>query len=195
MLHVWSISYKISMTSFLLSIMPGNFVLNTSICAGHFTLDALASRPVACFSIGVASIMHACLPNGRIQVCCAGLCGGVRFIWGFNSKGTQKNFQKMKRISKCCLQSGNHFVKHSDCVTLNIASYIDPKPLFKTTPPHTQPTQRHQTECCDLLCNLIGMRLSSSAAEGSAAVLQTYLQHFKANVCVICVPDYVYMTR
>ena len=22
-----------------------------------------------------------CLSNGRIQVCCAGLCGGVRFIW------------------------------------------------------------------------------------------------------------------
>ena len=26
-------------------------------------------------------------------------------------------------------------------------------------------------------------------------VLQTHLQHIKSNVCVICVPDYVYMTR
>ena len=79
-----------------------------------------------------------------------------------------------------------NYVEHIDFATLNIARYIDPKPLFKTTPPHTQPTQSHQTECCDLLCNL---------AWGSAAVLQTHLQHFKANLCVICVPDYVYMTR
>ena len=79
-----------------------------------------------------------------------------------------------------------NYVKHNDCAsTLNIARYIDPKPLFKTTPLHTKPTENHQTECCDVLCNLVW---------GSAAALQTYLQHFKVNVCVICVPDYVCMT-
>ena len=71
-----------------------------------------------------------------------------------------------------------NYVKRDDCATLNIARYIDPKPLFKTTPPRTQPTQSHQTECCEVLCNL---------ACGSAAVLQTHLQHLiKANVCHSC---------
>ena len=65
-----------------------------------------------------------------------------------------------------------NYVKHSECATLTIARYIDPKPSFQTIPPHTQPTQSHQTECYDLLCNLVW---------GSAAVLQTDLQHFKAN--------------
>ena len=35
------------------------------------------------FRIGVASDDNDCLPNGRIQVCCAGLCGSVSFIWVF----------------------------------------------------------------------------------------------------------------
>ena len=35
------------------------------------------------FRIGVASIRYDCLRNGRIQVCCAGLCGGEKFIWVF----------------------------------------------------------------------------------------------------------------
>ena len=35
------------------------------------------------FRSGVAPAVNDCLPNGRIQVCCAGLCGGVRFIWVF----------------------------------------------------------------------------------------------------------------
>ena len=35
------------------------------------------------FRIGVAPDGNDCLSNGRIQVCCAGLCGGVRFIWVF----------------------------------------------------------------------------------------------------------------
>ena len=33
--------------------------------------------------IGVSFIRYDCLPNGQIQVCCAGLCGGVRYIWVF----------------------------------------------------------------------------------------------------------------
>ena len=47
-------------------------------------------------------------------------------------------------------------------------------------------TQSHQIDYCNLLCNLIW---------GSTAVVQTHLQHLKANVYVICVPDYVYMAR
>ena len=43
-----------------------------------------------------------------------------------------------------------NYVKRGDSTTLNIARYIDPKSSFKTTPPHTQPTQSHQTECCDV---------------------------------------------
>ena len=49
-----------------------------------------------------------------------------------------------------------------------------------------RPTQSHLIDCCNLLCNL---------AWGSAAVLQNHLQHLKENVCVTCVPDYVYMNR
>ena len=77
---------------------------------------------------------------------------------------------------------------HPQPCNLNIVRYIDSEPLLKTTPPHMLPTQSHQTECYDLPYNLVW---------GSAAVLQTRLQHFKANanVCVICVPDYVHMTR
>ena len=78
----------------------------------------------------------------------------------------------------------NH-VKRNDCVVLNIARYIDSKPLLKK-PPYMQPMQSHQTESCNLFCNLIW---------GSAAVLQTHLLNYKANVCVICVPDYVYIIR
>ena len=63
---------------------------------------------------------------------------------------------------------------------------MDSEPLFKVTPPHTLPTQNHQTECHGLLYNLIW---------GSAAMLQTHLQRFKANVLVICVPDYVHVVR
>ena len=77
-------------------------------------------------------------------------------------------------------------VKRNDCGDLNIVRFIDSEPSFKTTPPHMLPTQSHQTECYDLLYILV---------RGSAAMLQTHLQHFKANVCVNCVPDYVHMTR
>ena len=35
------------------------------------------------FIIGVAPDGNDCLSNGRIQVCCAELYGGVRFIWFF----------------------------------------------------------------------------------------------------------------
>ena len=40
-------------------------------------------RKQSCFRIGVAPDGNDCLSNGRIQVCWAGLCGGVRFIWVF----------------------------------------------------------------------------------------------------------------
>ena len=33
--------------------------------------------------MGVSFIRYDCLPNGRIQVCCAGLCRRVGFIWFF----------------------------------------------------------------------------------------------------------------
>ena len=36
---------------------------------------------------------------------------------------------------------------------------------------------------------------STYTLEFDTAVLQAHLQHLKANVCVICVPDCVYMTR
>ena len=77
-------------------------------------------------------------------------------------------------------------VKRNDCRNLKFVRYIDSEPLFKSPPPPTQPTQSHQTECCDLLYNFVW---------GSAAVLQTHLQQFQENACVICVPDYVYMTK
>ena len=62
---------------------------------------------------------------------------------------------------------------------------IDSNLLSKAIPP---PPQSHQIDCWNvtLLCNLIW---------GSIAVPLTRLHHLKANVCVICVSDYVYMTR
>ena len=84
MLHVWSISYRISMTSSLLyqlyrailfyrrrrrrrrrlrrrrrrhqvNTIPYQCDIN---CAGHFTLDTLASKPVACWSCDAIAMLR-----------------------------------------------------------------------------------------------------------------------------------------
>ena len=55
--------------------------------------------------------------------------------------------------------------------------------LFKKNP--SRPTQSHQIDYCNLLCNLVWV---------SAAVLETHCNIWKKNICVICVADYVYMT-
>ena len=68
-------------------------------------------------------------------------------------------------------------VKRNDCANLNIVRYIDPEPLFKTTPPHTLPMQSHQTECYDLLYNLVW---------GAAAMLHSPATFQRERMCHLC---------
>ena len=60
---------------------------------------------------------------------------------------------------------------------------FDSKLWYKKNP--SRPTQSHQIDYCNLLCNLVW---------GSAAVLEAHCNIWKRKR-VICVADYVYMTK